>query len=77
MTGVDALTLPDLDIAEQGLHGPAFHELLARTAEQSWLARLPLGYLVLDREAGEHAAGRRGGPAARADHAPALHGRAA
>lgn len=54
MTALDALTLPELDIGDPSLNGAAFHELLDRTAHESWLARLPLGYLVLDREAGEH-----------------------
>ena len=54
MTALDALTLPELDIGDPTLNGPAFHELLDRTARESWLARLPLGLLVLDREAGEH-----------------------
>ena len=54
MTALDALPLPELDINDPALHGPAFHALLDRTAHESWLARLPLGYLVLDREAGEH-----------------------
>lgn len=54
MTALDALTLPELDIGDPALNGPAFHALLDRTAQESWLGRLPLGYLVLDREAGEH-----------------------
>ncbi len=54
MTALDALALPELDIGDPALSGPAFHELLDRTARESCLARLPLGYLVLDREAGEH-----------------------
>ena len=54
MTALDALTLPELDIGDPALNGPEFHQLLDRTARESWLARLPLGFLVLDREAGEH-----------------------
>lgn len=54
MTALDALTLPELDFGDPALNGPEFHQLLDRTARESWLARLPLGFLVLDREAGEH-----------------------
>lgn len=53
MTDLETLSLPELDISDPALTGPGFHELMARTAEQSWLARLPLGYLTLDRESGE------------------------
>ncbi len=54
MTALDALDLPELDIADPALNGPRFHAVMAETAAASWLARLPLGVLVLDREAGEH-----------------------
>ena len=54
MTALDALTLPEVDISDPALNGDRFHELLASTARQSWLARVPLGVLVLDRDAGEH-----------------------
>jgi cytochrome P450 len=54
VTAPDDLALPELDISDPALNGDAFHDLLDATAAQSWLARLPLGYLVLDREAGEH-----------------------
>lgn len=48
------MALPELDISDPSLKGERFHELVTSTAAQGWLARLPLGYLVLDREAGEH-----------------------
>jgi cytochrome P450 len=54
MTPVDELELPELDPADTGISGAAFHELLTSLAAQTWLARMPLGYVVLDREAGEH-----------------------
>jgi cytochrome P450 len=54
VTRLDDLPLPELDISDPSLNGERFHALLAETAQASWLARLPLGYLVLDREAGEH-----------------------
>ena len=54
MTELASLDLPEIDVSDPALHGEAFHELMARTAERSWLARLPIGYAVLDREASEH-----------------------
>jgi cytochrome P450 len=53
VTDLETLDLPELDIADPALKGPGFHALMTRTAQESWLARLPLGYLILDREAGE------------------------
>jgi cytochrome P450 len=53
MSALEDLALPELDISDPSLNGERFHELVAQTARQGWLARLPLGYLVLDREAGE------------------------
>jgi cytochrome P450 len=50
---VSALDLPDFDPADTGLHGDRFHEVMEGLAERSWLARIPLGYMTLDREAGE------------------------
>jgi cytochrome P450 len=54
VTALDDLQLPELDISDPSLNGDRFHALLAATAAQGWLARLPLGFLVLDREAGDH-----------------------
>ena len=54
MTDPALLDLPEIDVSDPELHGDAFHELMARTAERSWLARLPIGYAVLDREGAEH-----------------------
>jgi cytochrome P450 len=52
---VDAATLdlPEFDTADVSLQGDRFHETVAQLAATSWLARVPLGYLTLDREAGE------------------------
>jgi cytochrome P450 len=47
------LSLPFLDPADTSLHGDGFADLMADLAAQGWLARMPLGYVVLDREAGE------------------------
>jgi cytochrome P450 len=49
----DALELPSLDPSDTTLHGDAFARTMADLAAQGWLARMPLGYVVLDREAGE------------------------
>jgi cytochrome P450 len=53
MTDVDALELPEFDPADTELHGDEFHRVMADLAERSWLVRIPLGYMTLDREAGE------------------------
>lgn len=53
MTDVAQLDLPDFDPADTELRGDAFHATMRSLAERSWLARTPLGYLTLDREAGE------------------------
>jgi cytochrome P450 len=45
--------LPELPYYDPELRGPRFHEVMRELAEQHWLARFPLGYVVLDREAGE------------------------
>ena len=53
MTAVAELELPEFDPADTELRGDAFHSALRLLGAQSWLARTPLGYLTLDREAGE------------------------
>ena len=50
---VDTIDLPDFDPADTALNGDRFHETMAALAERSWLARIPLGYMTLDRDAGE------------------------
>src|SRR5687768_11561166 len=54
MTDASALDLPELDVPTTALRGPAFRATMDAMAEQSWLARMPLGYVTLDRESGEH-----------------------
>jgi hypothetical protein len=54
VTALDDLPLPELDISDPSLNGRALPRAARRDGAGSWLARLPLGYLVLDREAGEH-----------------------
>lgn len=53
MTEAATLDLPEFDPADVTLSGDAFHQTMRGLAEKSWLARIPLGYLTLDREAGE------------------------
>src|SRR5690348_7372701 len=53
MTEAATLDIPEFDPTDVTLHGDRFHEVMAELAEQSWIARVPLGYLTLDREAGE------------------------
>ncbi len=48
------LQLPDFDTTDTGLHGEQFHEVMTGLARRSWLARTPLGYCTLDRDAGEY-----------------------
>ena len=52
-TAADALTVPDFDPTDVTLNGARFHEVMADLAAQSWIARVPLGYVTLDRAAGE------------------------
>ncbi len=47
------LDLPFFDYDEPGLVGEVYHQRLAATREQGWLARSPLAYVVLDRDSGE------------------------
>ncbi|HLM25493.1 MAG TPA: cytochrome P450 [Thermoleophilaceae bacterium] len=50
LTRVDELDPPELPYDDPALRGPRFHEVLSELRERSWLARVPLGYAVLDRE---------------------------
>ncbi|MDQ1699405.1 MAG: hypothetical protein QOG34_1268 [Frankiaceae bacterium] len=52
-TAAATLDLPDFDPADVTLNGTAFHDTMQGLAARSWLARIPFGYLTLDREAGE------------------------
>jgi cytochrome P450 len=53
MTLVGELDLPDFDYTDPRLRGPRFHAAMRELRKEGWLARTPLGYLVLDREACE------------------------
>ncbi len=50
LTPVDELDPPELPYDDPTLRGPRFHEVLAELRERGWLAKVPLGYAVLDRE---------------------------
>ena len=45
--------LPAFDYLDASLRGERFHAELRRLRESGWLATMPLGFVVLDREAGE------------------------
>jgi len=48
------LDLPEIDLADPELRGPRWHEAMAELQRSgSWIARAPLGTVVLDRAAGE------------------------
>jgi cytochrome P450 len=53
MTNVTELDLPVFDYSAPDLTGETYHRRLADVREKGWLARGPLSYVVLDREAGE------------------------
>lgn len=48
------LDLPEFDELDPSLRGPAFDSRMADLAAESWIVRGKLGYVVLDREGGEH-----------------------
>ena len=50
---VTELDLPVLDYTDPQLRGERFHQQLAELSRRTWLCTGPLGYVVLDREAGE------------------------
>jgi cytochrome P450 len=53
MTTVTELDLPAFDYTAPDFAADRYHRQLAGARAQGWLARSPLAYLVLDREAGE------------------------
>ena len=53
MTTVTELDLPAFDYTAPDFAADRYHHQLAQVRAQGWLARSPLAYLVLDREAGE------------------------
>jgi len=52
-TAVDELELPEFEYLNPELKGERFHDTLKTLRETGWLASMPLGFVVLDREAGE------------------------
>ena len=52
MALVTELDLPAFDYTDAELRGQRFHEAMRELRAQGWLAAAPLGYFVLDREAG-------------------------
>jgi cytochrome P450 len=53
MTDAATPELPEFDPGDVSLQGERFHAVVSDLASRSWLARVPLGYLTLDRDAGE------------------------
>src|SRR3954466_15176208 len=51
MPAVSELDLPVFDAMDEDLRGERFEERVRELGEQGWLATMPLGYVVLDREA--------------------------
>lgn len=54
MALVGELELASFDYTDPELRGERFHAAMRELAVQGWLAAGPYGYIVLDREAGEH-----------------------
>ena len=52
MAQVTELELPELDFFDVGLKGERFHRTMDELSSAGWLASSPIGYFVLDREAG-------------------------
>jgi cytochrome P450 len=52
-TVVQELDLPGFEYLNPELRGERFHEELKQLRETGWLASMPLGFVVLDREGGE------------------------
>ena len=50
-TAVQELELPEFEYLNPELKGERFHEELKQLRETGWLASMPLGFVVLDREA--------------------------
>jgi len=54
MTIVSELDLPAFDYAAPDFSADRYHQQLAETRRQGWLAKSPLAYIVLDRDSGEY-----------------------
>ena len=53
MTLVSDLDLPGFDYTAPGFSADRYHQQLAETRQQGWLAKSPLAYIVLDHDSGE------------------------
>jgi cytochrome P450 len=53
MTAVGELELPAFDYLDPTLRGERFQATMHELRESGWLASMPLGFVVLEREAGE------------------------
>ena len=53
MTAITELELPSFDYADPSIRGERFHHVMRELREQSWIASMPLGFVTLEREAGE------------------------
>lgn len=53
MAAVTELELPRFDYMDPSLRGERYHAAMAEVGRGGWLAEGPLGYVVLDRDAGE------------------------
>src|SRR5262245_13324677 len=51
MALVTELEVPELDYLDPDLRGDRFHRVMHDLAERSWIAKSPIGFYVLDREA--------------------------
>jgi cytochrome P450 len=53
MPAVTELELPAFDYSDPALRGDAFHAAMRDLRERTWLASMPLGFIAVEREAGE------------------------
>jgi cytochrome P450 len=53
MPAVTELELPAFDYGDPALRGDAFHAAMRDLRERTWLASMPLGFIAVEREAGE------------------------
>jgi len=54
MTLVSDLDLPAFDYTAPDFSADRYHQQLAETSQQGWLAKSPLAYMVLDHDSGEY-----------------------
>ncbi|MEA2123379.1 MAG: hypothetical protein QOI80_161 [Solirubrobacteraceae bacterium] len=50
---IDELELAEFDYVDPLFHGDRYHSEMLALRDEHWVVKVPLGYLVLDREAGE------------------------